>query len=49
MIAFANNIEYIDTLSKEKIVIKIEDMKNDNEFRKQTKTSSSTTSRLRKK
>ena len=49
MIAFANNIDYIDTLSKEEIVNRIESMKNDNEFRKQTKTSSSSTSRVRKK
>lgn len=49
MIAFANNINYIDTLSKEKVVNRIESMKNDNEFKKQTKTSSSSTSRDRKK
>ena len=49
MIAFANNIDYIDTLSKEEIINRIENMKNDNEFRKQTKTSSSSTSRVRKK
>ena len=49
MIAFANNIDYIDTLSKEEIVNRIESMKNGNEFRKQTKTSSSSTSRVRKK
>lgn len=49
MIAFANHIDYIDTLSKEEIINRIENMKNDNEFRKQTKTSSSSTSRVRKK
>lgn len=41
MIAFSNNIDYIDKLSKEKIWCKIEDVRNDEEFRKQTKTSSS--------
>lgn len=49
MIAFSNNIEYIDTLSKEQIWDKIHQMKNDEDFRKQTKTSSSSRSRVVKK
>lgn len=49
MIAFSNNIDYIDKLSKEEIWTKINEMRNDEEFRKQTKTSSSSRSRVIKK
>lgn len=49
MMAFSNNIDYIDKLSKKEIWDKIEAMKNDEEFRKQTKTSSSSRSRVIKK
>ena len=44
-----NNIEYIDKLSKEEIWTKINEMRSDDEFRKQTKTSSSSRSRVVKK
>ncbi|WP_164880455.1 DUF262 domain-containing protein [Clostridium manihotivorum] len=49
MIAFSNNIDFIDKLSKEEIWAKLDEMKNDEEFRKQTKTSSSSRSRVVKK
>lgn len=49
MMSFSNNIEYIDKLSKEEIWNKINSLKNDEEFRKQTKTSSSSRSRVEKK
>lgn len=49
MIAFSNNIDYIDKLSKEEIWAKINEMRNDDDFRKQTKTSSSSRSRVVKK
>lgn len=49
VISFAENIEYIDSLSKEEILKKIHDFKNDNDFRKQTTTSSSSEGRVTKK
>lgn len=49
MIAFSNNIDYIDKLSKGEIWEKINEMKNDEKFRKQIKTSSSSRSSVVKK
>lgn len=49
MISFAHNIDYIDSLSKEEILKKIDDFKNDSDFRKQTTTSSSSEGRVTKK
>lgn len=49
MISFSNNIDFIDKLSKKEILSKIDAFKNDEDFRKQTTTSSSSEGRVTKK
>ena len=49
MVLFAKHIDYIDTLSKEEILSRVNQLKNDNEFRKHTTSSSSSKGRITKK
>lgn len=49
MVKFAKYIEYIDKLSKDQIIDILENLKSDQEFRNETKSSSSSRHRLTKK
>lgn len=49
MVKFANHIDYIDRLSKDEIIEILERLKSNEEFRNETKSSSSSRQRLTKK